>query len=183
LKKVSVLVLTCVVLAAGCSSTADESKRTGSSSTSRSDDTTSTTTARSLSVETTPATAASSTGDPNASGSILMIKLNVGDVEKAQSFYGTVFGATSAAAMGGGIHILTFPKGGPGLVLLPSGKDGEKRGAFIMKVPNLQASKTLALANGATEQGTFTGNPGGQSATSVDLLDPWGNQIEILQLG
>ena len=98
------------------------------------------------------------------------------------SFYGTVFGATPAATMGA-IQIVTFPDGGPGLVLLPSDSESPDHGAFIIQVPDLGAAKTLALANGATEQGTFEGKPGGQDAQSVDLLDPWGNQIEILQLG
>ena len=62
-------------------------------------------------------------------------------------------------------------------------EDGDKHGAFIFRVPDLQATKALALENGAEEQGTFAGAPAGQEAMSIDLLDPWGNQIEILQLG
>jgi len=134
----------------------------------------------------TPQEATAGTADPNATGTILMIKLPVGDVEAAEKFYATLFGATPAAAMGGGIKIVTFPGGGPGLVLLGRDSnlpDSDGHGAFIIKVPNLEATKTLALANGATEQGTFAGTPNGQAAKSIDLLDPWGNQIEILQLG
>ena len=112
-----------------------------------------------------------------------MIKLYVGDLAKAQHFYSEVFGATPSLELGNTAHIMTFPKGGPGLVLLRAApSDATKQGSFIIKEPNLRTAKALALANGATEQGTFAGNPGGQSATSVDLLDPWGNQVEVLQL-
>jgi len=135
-----------------------------------------------LAVDTIPATPG--TQDPTATGTILMIKLPVGDVTEAEAFYGAVFGATPVASMGANVHIVTFPGEGPGLVLLGGTNPSEnKQGAFIMRVPDLQVAKASALAHGATEQGTFAGTPGGQNAKSVDLLDPWGNQIEILQLG
>jgi hypothetical protein len=79
---------------------------------------------------------------------------------------------------------VTFPDGGPGLVLLPRNpKEKSRTGAFIIKVPDLNASEALALDNGAKKQAVFAGKPSGQAAHSVDLLDPWGNQVEILQIG
>ncbi|MGR7000982.1 VOC family protein [Yinghuangia aomiensis] len=69
-------------------------------------------------------------------------------------------------------------------MLLKKGpEDQAKYGAFIIQVPDVQAAQTLALANGAKRQQEFSGNPGGQGARSIDLLDPWGNQVEILQTG
>ena len=113
-----------------------------------------------------------------------MVKLSVGDIDGGVKFYNTVFGATVAVTMGEGVKIVTFPKGGPGLVLLGgAANDASMKGAFIIQVPDLNASEALAIANGATKQQDFAGTPGGQAAKSVDLLDPWGNQIEILQLG
>ena len=88
--------------------------------------------------------------------------------------------------MGAGVDIVSFPNGGPGALLIKAGpqdKDKKMHGAFIMQVPDLASAKAAALANGAKEQGTFKGQPGGIAAKSVDILDPWGNQIEILQLG
>lgn len=112
-----------------------------------------------------------------------MIKLQVGDLSAAERFYGAVFGAKPALAIGNSVHIVSFPNGGPGLVLL-GGKANEKMtGAFIIRVPNLREAQARAVANGAKVQGTFAGNPGGQNAHSVDLLDLWGNQVEILQIG
>lgn len=126
-----------------------------------------------------PGTGAASTG----TGKILMVKMQVGDFEQSAKFYNTVFGATEAMKVGQA-RIMTFPNGGPGLVLLGPGKKGKVvPSAFIIQVPNLDAARALALANGAKEQAKFSGNPGSQAAKSIDLLDPWGNQIEILQIG
>ena len=47
-----------------------------------------------------------------------MIKLYVGSLATAQKFYGAVFGAKLAMTMGSFAHIVTFPKGGSGLVLV-----------------------------------------------------------------
>jgi hypothetical protein len=78
---------------------------------------------------------------------------------------------------------VTFPDGGPGLVLLKKGPHDKKQGSFIIQVLNLSAAEAQAIANGAKEQRKFAGNPGGQAAQSIDFLDPWGNQVEILQIG
>ncbi|MBV9952255.1 MAG: VOC family protein [Acidimicrobiia bacterium] len=113
-----------------------------------------------------------------------MIKLYVGDLDEAQTFYGQVFGAKFALAVGPTAHIMTFPQGGPGLVLLKaSAEDEAKQGGFIVQVPDMQAAQARAIAHGATKQGTFAGAPSGQAAKSVDVLDPWGNQVELLQVG
>jgi predicted enzyme related to lactoylglutathione lyase len=112
-----------------------------------------------------------------------MIKLYVGDMNAAEAFYGGAFGAKPALAIGNNANILTFPHGGPGLVLLKSNLGDKKYGAFIIRVPDLRKTQAWAVAHGAKQQGTFAGNPGGQAARSIDLLDPWGNQVEILQIG
>ena len=113
-----------------------------------------------------------------------MVKLYVDDLEAGEKFYGAVFGAKLALKVGENAHIVTFPDGGPGLVLLKKGANDKKKvGAFIIQVPDLSAAQALAIANGAKEQGKFAGNPGSQAAKSQDFLDPWGNQVEILQLG
>jgi predicted enzyme related to lactoylglutathione lyase len=113
-----------------------------------------------------------------------MVKLYVGDLAAAEKFYGAVFGAKPALAVGERAHIVTLPKGGPGLVLLKEGRDDkQKYGAFIIQVPDLRVAQARAVANGAKVQGKFAGAPANQIAKSVDLLDPWGNQVEILQIG
>lgn len=133
------------------------------------------------SVSSTSTTTAPGTSAP--SGTILMIKLYVGNVRAAESFYGSVFGAKVAIKVGS-VPIVTFPKGGPGLVLLKRGPHDKNRvGGFIIQVPSLSQARALALANGAKAQGHFAGQPGGKAAQSIDLLDPWGNNVEILQLG
>jgi predicted enzyme related to lactoylglutathione lyase len=121
---------------------------------------------------------------PGPTGTILMIKLYVGNPTSGERFYGAVFGARPAMTMGTFAQIVTFPKGGPGLVLLKRNRDDKDQvGGFIVQVPNLQATEALAVAHGARVEGKFAGTPGNQAARSIDLLDPWGNNVEILQLG
>lgn len=138
-----------------------------------------------LPITTVPPTSGSFSVSPTApTGTILMIKLYVGNLVAAQKFYGAVFGAKLAITMGSFAHIVTFPKGGTGLVLLKKGVgDKNKVGGFIIEVPNLKMSVALAKAHGAKIQGKFAGTPANQAAQSVDTLDPWGNNVEILQVG
>jgi hypothetical protein len=70
-------------------------------------------------------------------------------------------------------------------VILLGGDAGEdtETSSFIMQVRNLERTQEQALANGATAEESFEGSPGGQDARSVRLYDPWGNGIEILELG
>lgn len=120
----------------------------------------------------------------DAHGLILMVKVYVDDLSDAEWFYGQVFGVTTAMEMGDRVHIVTFPDGGPGMVLIQRGADDENQvSSFIVQVPDLAVARDRALANGAEEQGTFAGQPTSEVAQSIDLLDPWGNQIEILQIG
>jgi len=115
-------------------------------------------------------------------GSILMVKLPVGDDEAAQEFYGTVFGVTLAMEMGDRVRIVMFPGGGPGLVLIPEDPANERNGSFIVQVANMESTLARAVANGATLEQSFQGEQGG-GAQSTNIIDPWGNQIEVLQLG
>jgi len=138
-----------------------------------------------LPIATVPSTTPAGSNDAAPpTGKILMVKLYVGDLDAGERFYGALFGAKLALKVGENAHIVTFPDGGPGLVLLKKGaNDRKKQGSFIIQVPDLSAAQTRAIANGAKQQGTFAGNPGSQAAKSIDFLDPWGNQVEILQLG
>ncbi|MBL8774983.1 MAG: VOC family protein [Acidimicrobiales bacterium] len=126
---------------------------------------------------------ASPAAEGAASGTVIMLKLHVGDVDDATTFYETVFGATTAYELGDGIRVLTMADG-PGFILIEDapGEADEWNGSFLIQVPDLAAAVALAEENGATSEQAFEGSPGGQEARSVDLLDPWGNQIEILQL-
>jgi predicted enzyme related to lactoylglutathione lyase len=177
-----------LLLAVGCSSsTAHHAAPAGTTITTHgAAASSSTTTATPTTLTIAGVTAATTAGKPNpaATGKILMVKLYVGDLARGEQFYGAVFGAKFAMTVGKNAHIVTLPNGGPGLVLLQAGSsDANKKGAFIIQVPNLRASQALAVAHGATVQGQFAGAPSGQAARSVDLLDPWGNQVEILQIG
>ncbi len=182
-----------LLLVVGCSSTTDSSARAGVPSTSPAVGVTTTTVTRKattvpptvLPIVSVPAAKTGSgpatSGGPT--GTILMVKLYVSSIAAGEKFYGAVFGAKLALKIGDDAHIETLPKG-PGLVLLKSGPDTKNnKGSFIIQVPDLAAAQARAIAHGATVQGKFAGSPGGQGARSVDLLDPWGNQTEILQIG
>src|SRR4029079_1036054 len=89
----------------------------------------------SLPFVTTPGGSSTEPADPAASGSVLMLKLYVGDMSASDAFYSTVLGAKLVAEMGAGVHIMTFPGGGPGVLLIQAGPDDEsKQGSFIFKV-------------------------------------------------
>jgi predicted enzyme related to lactoylglutathione lyase len=175
-----------LVLAVWCGSTARLSAEASTPSTSqRASPTTTTVAPITLPIESVPSTTTSGSDNPGApTGKVLMVKLYVGSLDAGEKFYGAVFGATLALKLGDTAHVVTFPGGGPGLVLLKTGpQDKRKHGSFIIQVPNLSSAQALAVANGAKEQRKFAGNPGGQAAQSIDFLDPWGNQVEILQIG
>ncbi|MEV7394867.1 VOC family protein [Streptomyces sp. NPDC091215] len=79
---------------------------------------------------------------PAPTGTIVMVKLYVGTLDAAERFYGRVFGAKFAVAQGENVPIVTFPNGGPGLVLIKKGPhDGKKEGGFIIQVPDLDFAK------------------------------------------
>lgn len=175
MRRLSILLAVPFVFAAGCSSGSDSA---GSGTPGASGSASAPVTLR---VDGVPS-AAGSRSPAAGTGTILMVKIYVDSIDAGEKFYGTVFGAAVSMSMGEGVHILTMPAGGPGLVLLKKGPaDQDKHAAMIVQVPDLQAAQTLALANGAQRQQEFSGNPNGAAARSVDLLDPWGNQVEILQ--
>jgi len=195
-KSATLLFAALLLILAGCSSNDDSAQPNRTSSTTSTTKAAKTDTTAADKRETRPSTTTTvdeettteSTvpADPAAQGHVLLIKLYVGDTAEAKRFYNAVFGATSSGI--GGLTLLNFPQGGPGMVLLPPDlnapkADGAAHGSFIMQVPDLDAAKARALENGAKEQKSFSGNPGGQAARSIDMLDPWGNQIELLQIG
>jgi predicted enzyme related to lactoylglutathione lyase len=180
----TILLALSIALAAGCSSDGGSAKANSPSTTQSTTVPKTTAPPTTLPITRAPSTTTSGPQDPSATGKILMVKLYVGDLDEGQTFYSDVFGAKFALAVGAGAHIMTFPNGGPGLALIKAGAgDKNKKSAFIIQVPNLQTTRALAVAKGAKLQGKFAGAPGGQVAKSIDLLDPWGNQVEILQVG
>ena len=185
MRKLAAVLAFLLVAVAGCSSTKhDSAKDSAPSTTHRAKTTTTAVAPTTLPIVSAPSTATSGPVNPAATGKILMIKLYVGNLSDGEKFYGSVFGAKHVLDVGADTHIMTLPGGGPGLVLLKAApKDKDKQGAFIMQVPDLDAAKALAVAQGAKVQGTFGGAPNGQAAQSIDLLDPWNNQVEILHIG
>jgi predicted enzyme related to lactoylglutathione lyase len=187
MQRIAALTGLVLLVAVGCSSSSDTGDEASASSTTATEAVTSTSVVQmSIPEVTTPATTA---GDPGAasttgSGQVIMLKLHVGDIDDGEAFYHSVFGATVAYELGEGIRVLTMAEG-PGFILIEDGPDDEDtwNSSFLIQVPDLATAEAAAVDNGATHQQAFEGSPGGQEARSVDLLDPWGNQIEILQLG
>ncbi len=83
---------------------------------------------------------------------------------------------------GGGIMILNFPGGSPGMIMIKgSGGPDMMRGSYVIQVPDLAAALAKAEANGGKVQTTrFMGGGGSESR---HVIDPFGNDLEIMQGG
>lgn len=143
--------------------------------------------------------------EPVTGAKVLMLRTMVSDLERGVKFYTEVFGmramgmpslgaprpapAPGAAPArpagpggpGGGIRILIFPGGSPGMIMIKgSGGPDMMRGSYVIQVPDLAKALAAAEANGGKVQTTrFTA--GGQESRHV--FDPDGNDLEILQSG
>lgn len=82
---------------------------------------------------------------------------------------------------GGGIRILNFPGGSPGMIMIKgSGGPDMMRGSYVIQVPDIAAALAAAEANGGKVQTTrFTAG----AAQSRHVFDPDGNDLEIMQSG
>lgn len=142
---------------------------------------------------------------PVTGAKVLMLRTMVSDLERGVKFYQAVFGMTAVVVPGfsgprpgaapgaaparpagpggpgGGIRFLNFPGGSPGMIMIKgSGGPDMMRGSYVIQVPDLAAALAAAEANGGKVQTTrFTG--AGQQSRHV--LDPDGNDLEIMQSG
>lgn len=146
---------------------------------------------------------------PVTGAKVLMLRTMVSDLDRGVKFYQAVFGMTAvsmpgfggprpAAAPGaaptaaparptgpggpgGGIRILNFPGGSPGMIMIKgSGGPDMMRGSYVIQVPDIAAALAAAEANGGKVQTTrFTAG----AAQSRHVLDPDGNDLEIMQSG
>ena len=101
MRRFAILVAVPLMLPVGCSSTASRSghARAPSSSPGTTAPTTTAAPTTLPIVSVAPATA-SGRANPAATGKVLMIKLYVGDLGRAEKFYGAVFGAKLALTIG-----------------------------------------------------------------------------------
>jgi predicted enzyme related to lactoylglutathione lyase len=122
---------------------------------------------------------------PVAAARVMMLRLYVSDLARAQNFYHEVLGASLVQKMGDKVGIMNFPGGAlPGLILIQSPKDGLKSGSFVVQVPDLEATLASAAANGGTVMTTrFSQDVQKMPAQSRHVFDPDGNDIEVLQIG
>lgn len=116
---------------------------------------------------------------------IVMLRLYVSDIVRAEKFYSTVFDAKVAQRMGDRVRIMMLPRGAtPGIILIQSPDVATMHGSFVIQVPNLEETLNLAAANGATLKHThFEQQTAGMPAQSSHFADPDGNLIEVLQIG
>jgi predicted enzyme related to lactoylglutathione lyase len=142
---------------------------------------------------------------PVTGAKVLMLRTMVSDLDRGVKFYQAVFGMTAVAmpgfggprpgaapgaaparpagpgGPGGGIRILNFPGGSPGMIMIKgSGGPDMMRGSYVIQVPDIAAALAAAEANGGKVQPTrFTAG----AAQSRHVLDPDGNDLEIMQSG
>jgi predicted enzyme related to lactoylglutathione lyase len=119
-----------------------------------------------------------------ATARVIMLRLYVSDLARAENFYHEVLGATVVQKMGDKVGIMTFPGGAPGLILIQSPKDELKGGSFVIQVPDLEATLASATANGGKVMTTrFSQDIQKNPAQSRHCFDPDGNDLEVLQIG
>jgi predicted enzyme related to lactoylglutathione lyase len=122
---------------------------------------------------------------PTATPRIMMLKLYVSDLARAENFYHEVLGAAVVQKMGDKVGIMNFPGGVlPGFILIESPKDEIKSASFVIQVPDLEATLASAAANGGKVMTTrFSQDVQNMPAQSRHIFDPDGNDIEVLQIG
>lgn len=122
---------------------------------------------------------------PVASARVMMLRVFVGDIARAEKFYHEVFGMIAAQKMGDNVRIMIFPGGGlPGIILIQSPQETTMNGSWVMQVPDVKATLERAVANGGVAMNTrFAQQVEGQAAQSTHFTDPDGNVIELLQIG
>lgn len=148
---------------------------------------------------------------PVAGAKVLMLRTYVSDLDRSVKFYREVFGmnivsvpgldraaagkmaaagapqaradsqAAPARPAGGGVRILTFPGGSPGIMMIKgSGGPDMLRGSYLIQVPDLSTALAAVEANGGKVQ-LIRFTAGAQESRHV--FDPDGNDLEILQSG
>lgn len=122
---------------------------------------------------------------PVASARVVMLRVYVADIARAEKFYHEVFGTTVMQKLGENVRIMVMPGGAfPGIILIQSPDEARMNGSWVMQVSNVEETLAKAQANGATLMHTeFSDNVSGMPARSSHLVDPDGNIIEVLQVG
>ena len=122
---------------------------------------------------------------PVAVPKIMMLRIYVADLARAQKFYHAVLGANLVQKMGDKVGILIFPGGSmPGIILIQSPEEATMNGSFVIQVPDLEATLAKAAANGGeVKTRRFTQDVERMPAESRHVIDPDGNDIEIMQIG
>jgi predicted enzyme related to lactoylglutathione lyase len=132
-----------------------------------------------------PASAQGAPPGPVATPRVIMLRLHVSDLARAEKFYQEVLGATVVQKMGDNVGIMNFPGGVlPGLILIQSREEEHMSGSFVIQVPDLEATLASAAANGGKVMTTrFSQDIQKMPAQSRHVFDPDGNDIEVLQIG
>lgn len=116
---------------------------------------------------------------------VMMLRLYVADLNRAQAFYQKVFGANLMQRNSDRVWMMMFPgQALPGLVLIKERPEEEQmNGSFIIQVQNISTTLERALANGGSPQGRdYAQRLGAGAGQSTHFFDPDGNLIEALQI-
>lgn len=132
-----------------------------------------------------PAVAQPEPAKPVASPKVIMLRLYVGNLDRSEKFYQTVFGLRTVQKMGDKVRIMIFPNGAmPGIIMIESPEVATMHGSFVVQVPDLDATLKTAEANGGKHVGQdFEQGMQGMPARSIHVADPDGNLLEVLQIG
>ena len=122
---------------------------------------------------------------PAANPKVIMLRLYVSDLARGEKFYHEVFGTTVVQKMGDNVRIMTFPGGAlPGIIMIKSPEETQMNGSFVIQVPDMEAALARAAANGGKPLATrFSQDVQNMPAQSRHVIDPDGNDIEVMQVG
>lgn len=122
---------------------------------------------------------------PVAAPRVIMMRMFVSDLARGEKFYHEVLGTTVVRRMGDNVSILTFPGGAlPGIIMIKSPQVAQMKTSFVIQVPDMEAALARGAANGGSAQSKrFAEAVEGMPAQSHHLIDPDGNDLEILQIG
>lgn len=116
---------------------------------------------------------------------IMMLRLYVADLNRAQAFYHEVFGANIFQRNSDRVWMMMFPgQTLPGLVLIKERpEETHMNGSFIIQVEDMRSTFEKALANGGSPEGRdYAQQLGAAAGQSTHFFDPDGNLIEVLQI-